>query len=224
MPNLSSRRVRDPGIFNRPKMQTAQPDLRAVEGVGPVKLEVEALSFFYGKTQALHDVSFEVREKRVTAIIGPSGCGKSTLLRVFNRTYDLVPGAQATGAVMCDGENIVTTRRLLELRQKIGMVFQRPSAFPMSIRDNVAFAPRLLGWPQPRVRTGVEESLERAALLDEVKDRLEQPATSLSGGQQQRLAIARCIAVRPEVILMDEPCSALDPGSTIRIEDLMREL
>ena len=173
MPNLSSRRVRDPGIFNRPEMQTAQPDLRAVEGVGPVKLEVEALSFFYGKTQALHDVSFEVREKRVTAIIGPSGCGKSTLLRVFNRMYDLVPGAQATGAVMCDGENIVTTRRLLELRQKIGMVFQRPSAFPMSIRDNVAFAPRLLGWSGPRVKDSVATSLERAALWDEVKDRLD---------------------------------------------------
>ena len=224
MPNLSSRRVRDPGIFNRPEMQTAQPDLRAVEGVGPVKLEVEALSFFYGKTQALHDVSFGVREKRVTAIIGPSGCGKSTLLRVFNRMYDLVPGAQATGAVMCDGENIVTTRRLLELRQKIGMVFQRPSAFPMSIRDNVAFAPRLLGWSGPRVKDSVATSLERAALWDEVKDRLDAPAVSLSGGQLQRLSIARCLAVNPEVILMDEPCSALDPIATTKIEDLMAEL
>ena len=224
MPNLSSRRVRDPGIFNRPDMQTAQPDLRAVEGVGPVKLEVEALSFFYGKTQALHDVSFDVREKRVTAIIGPSGCGKSTLLRVFNRMYDLVPGAQATGAVMCDGENILTTRRLLELRQKIGMVFQRPSAFPMSIRDNVAFAPRLLGWSASRVKDGVATSLERAALWDEVKDRLDAPAVSLSGGQLQRLSIARCLAVNPQVILMDEPCSALDPIATTKIEDLMAEL
>src|SRR6266581_4718537 len=174
MANLSSTRVRDPGIFNRPVMHTAQPELRAVEGVGPVKLQVEALSFFYGKTQALHDVSFDIREKRVTAIIGPSGCGKSTLLRVFNRMYDLVPGARATGSVLLDSDvDIVTTRRLLELRQKVGMVFQRPSPFPMSIRDNVAFAPRLLGWPAARIKEAVEVSLERAALIDEVSDRLD---------------------------------------------------
>src|SRR5207245_11647990 len=142
------------------------------------------------------------------AIIGPSGCGKSTLLRVFNRMYDLVPNSRATGTVLLDDENLITTRKLLELRQKVGMVFQRPSPFPMSIRDNIAFAPRLLGWSQSRIRAAVEESLERAALLDEVKDRLDQPATSLSGGQQQRLAIARCIAVSPQVILMDVPCSA----------------
>ena len=188
------------------------------------KLQVQSLSFFYGKTQALHDVSFGVQENRVTAIIGPSGCGKSTLLRVFNRMYDLVPGARATGSVMCDGEDIVTTRRLLELRQKVGMVFQRPSAFPMSIRDNVAFAPRLLGWSANRVREAVAASLERAALWAEVKDRLDAPAASLSGGQLQRLSIARCLAVDPQVILMDEPCSALDPIATTKIEDLMAEL
>jgi phosphate transport system ATP-binding protein len=125
---------------------------------------------------------------------------------------------------MLDGENIVATRRLLELRQKVGMVFQRPSPFPMSIRDNIAFAPRLLGWKAARIRQAVTDSLERAALLDEVKDRLDDPATSLSGGQQQRLAIARCIAVSPEVILMDEPCSALDPVATLKIEDLMAAL
>jgi len=196
-----------------------------VPRAAPAKLEVQALSFFYGRSQALNDVNFDIPEKKITAIIGPSGCGKSTLLRVFNRMYDLVPGARAQGSVLLDSDvDIVTTRRLLELRQKVGMVFQRPSPFPMSIRDNVAFAPRLLGWPQARIKAAVEESLQRAALWDEVKDRLHEPAASLSGGQQQRLAIARCIAVSPEVILMDEPCSALDPIATTKIEDLMSTL
>ena len=194
-------------------------------GTAPAKLNVQALSFFYGRSQALNDVNFDIPEKKITAIIGPSGCGKSTLLRVFNRMYDLVPGARAQGSVLLDSDvDIVTTRRLLELRQKVGMVFQRPSPFPMSIRDNVAFAPRLLGWPQARIKAAVEESIQRAALWDEVKDRLHEPAASLSGGQQQRLAIARCIAVSPEVILMDEPCSALDPIATTKIEDLMSTL
>ena len=185
---------------------------------------MKGLTFYYGRTRALNDVTFNIPEKRITAIIGPSGCGKSTLLRVFNRMYDLVPGARAAGEVMLDGEDIVSTRKLLELRQKVGMVFQRPSPFPMSIRDNVAFAPRLLGWPSSRIKTAVEESLERAALLEEVKDRLNEPAAALSGGQQQRLAIARTIAVQPQVILMDEPCSALDPVATLKIEDLMSAL
>ena len=194
-------------------------------GGAPAKLNVESLSFFYGRSQALNDVNFDIPDRKITAIIGPSGCGKSTLLRVFNRMYDLVPGARAQGSVLLDGDiDIVTTRKLLDLRQKVGMVFQRPSPFPMSIRDNVAFAPRLLGWPQARIQTAVEESLQRAALWDEVKDRLHEPAASLSGGQQQRLAIARCIAVSPEVILMDEPCSALDPIATTKIEDLMATL
>jgi phosphate transport system ATP-binding protein len=210
--------------YIQPPTGVGRPELRAVPGAGAPKLSVDRLSFFYGKFKALNDVTFEVPERRITAIIGPSGCGKSTLLRVFNRMYDLVPNSYATGKVMLDDENVVTTRKLLELRQKVGMVFQRPSPFPMSIRDNIAFAPRLLGWPQPRIRAAVEESLERAALLDEVKDRLDHPATSLSGGQQQRLAIARCIAVSPEVILMDEPCSALDPVATLKIEDLMATL
>jgi phosphate transport system ATP-binding protein len=212
----------------RPVMQplasAGRPELRAVHGAGETKLKVEDLTFYYGKSQALHNVSFEIPEKRITAIIGPSGCGKSTLLRVFNRMYDLIPSARAGGKVLLDGEDVITTRKLLELRQKVGMVFQRPSPFPMSIRDNVAFAPRLLGWSSSRVREVVRESLERAALWDEVSDRLEAPATSLSGGQQQRLAIARCLAVSPEVILMDEPCSALDPVATLKIEDLMAEL
>ncbi len=194
-------------------------------GGAPAKLNVHSLSFFYGRAQALNDVNFDIPEKKITAIIGPSGCGKSTLLRVFNRMYDLVPGARAQGSVLLDGNvDIVTTRKLLDLRQKIGMVFQRPSPFPMSIRENVAFAPKLLGWPNARIRNAVEDSLQRAALLDEVKDRMGEPAASLSGGQQQRLAIARCIAVSPEVILMDEPCSALDPVATLKIEDLMATL
>jgi phosphate transport system ATP-binding protein len=207
-----------------PMAQAAGPGLRALRAAGEPKLRVEELSFYYGKNQALRDVSFEIPEKRITAIIGPSGCGKSTLLRVFNRMYDLVPSARATGRVVMDGEDVVSTRKLLELRQKVGMVFQRPSPFPMSIRDNVAFAPRLLGWSSSRIKEVVRQSLERAALWDEVLDRLDEPATSLSGGQQQRLAIARCLAVSPEVILMDEPCSALDPVATLKIEDLMGEL
>src|ERR1700716_1934919 len=169
--------------------QAGRPELRAVRGAGPTKLDVEQLSFFYGKNQALKDVTFEIPEKRITAIIGPSGCGKSTLLRVFNRMYDLIPSARASGTVLLDGEDVVTTRRLLELRQKVGMVFQRPSPFPMSIRDNVAFAPRLLGWSSTRIKEVVRQSLERSALWEEVKDRLDDPATSLSGGKQQRLCI-----------------------------------
>jgi phosphate transport system ATP-binding protein len=205
-------------------VQLLKPEPRAIEGLGLPKIEVDRLSFYYGSAQALKDVTFGISAKRITAIIGPSGCGKSTLLRVFNRMYDLVPGAKAEGTVLCDGEDIVTTRHLLELRQKIGMVFQRPSPFPMSIYDNVAFAPRLLGWSAARVKEAVSNSLVSAALWDEVKDRLHAPAVSLSGGQLQRLSIARCLAVNPSVILMDEPCSALDPIATLKIEDLMVQL
>jgi phosphate transport system ATP-binding protein len=214
----------DVSPYIQPQAEAGRPELRAVPGAGNPKVTVDDLSFYYGKFKALNDVSFQIPANRITAIIGPSGCGKSTLLRVMNRMYDLVPNSYATGKVMLDGENVVTTRKLLELRQKVGMVFQRPSPFPMSIRDNIAFAPRLLGWGSSRIRSVVEDSLERAALLDEVKDRLDEPATSLSGGQQQRLSIARCIAVSPEVILMDEPCSALDPVATLKIEDLMSTL
>jgi phosphate transport system ATP-binding protein len=204
--------------------QVSRPELRTVPGATPTKLKVDGLSFFYGKTQALKDVTFEIPEKRITAIIGPSGCGKTTLLRVFNRMYDLVPNARAEGSVVLDGEDVLTTSKLLLLRQKVGMVFQRPSPFPMSIRDNVAFAPRLLGWSSARITEIIRSSLESAALWDEVSDRLDAPATSLSGGQQQRLVIARCLAVNPQVILMDEPCSALDPVATLKIEDLMVQL
>src|ERR1700730_5791658 len=169
----------------RPLMQPAarsdKPGLRAVHGAREPKVKVEQLSFYYGKNQALKDVSFAIPEKRITAIIGPSGCGKSTLLRVFNRMYDLIPSTRAAGKVLLDDEDVITTRKLLELRQKVGMVFQRPSPFPMSIRDNVAFAPRLLGWSSTRIKDVVRQSLERAALWDEVNDRLGDPATSLAG-------------------------------------------
>src|ERR1700680_278242 len=208
----------------QPMAQVGRPELSTLPGAAPTKLKVDRLSFFYGKTQALKDVSFEIPEKRITAIIGPSGCGKTTLLRVFNRMYDLVPSAHAEGSVALDGEDIVTTTKLLHLRQKIGMVLQRPSPFPMAIRDNVALAPRLLGWSSSRIADIVRRSLESAALWDEVSDRLDAPATSLSRGQQQRPLIARCLAVSPEVILMDEPCSAPDPVASLKIEDLMVEL
>src|SRR6202165_3074523 len=156
----------------RPVMHLAQagrPELRAVQGAGSTKLKVDQLSFYYGKFQALKDVTFEIPEKRITAIIGPSGCGKSTLLRVFNRMYDLIPSTRAAGKVLLDDEDVITTRKLLELRQKVGMVFQRPSPFPMSIRDNVTFAPRLLGWSKSRVNEVVQQSLKSAALWDEVR-------------------------------------------------------
>src|SRR5262249_49381345 len=166
----------------------------------------------------------EIPERGVTALIGPSGCGKTTLLRTLNRMYDLVPGSRAEGRIMLGGEDVITTRNLLQLRQRVGMVFQRPISFPMSIRDNVAFAPRLLGWKRSRIDEIIEKSLVDAALWDEVKDRLHAPGASLSGGQQQRLAIARCVAVNPDVILMDEPASALDPIATLKIEDLMDRL
>jgi phosphate transport system ATP-binding protein len=216
--------VSDVPAFTPAIVPVLRPSLRAVPGNSPSKLQVQDLSFFYGHGQTLKDVTFEIAERRITAIIGPSGCGKSTLLRVFNRMYDVVPEARAEGRVLLDGEDIVRTRRLLELRQKVGMVFQRPSVFPMSIADNVAFAPRLLGWSAARVKEAVESSLVAAALWDEVKDRLKGPATALSGGQLQRLSIARCLAVKPQVILMDEPCSALDPIATLKIEDLMVDL
>jgi len=201
-----------------------KPELRALAGASATKVDIQDAGFFYGKFRALRDVNLQVPDRRVTALIGPSGCGKSTLLRMLNRMYDLVPGSRAEGRVTLDGDDIVTTRKLLELRQKVGMVFQRPSPFPMSIRDNVAFAPQLLGWPKKRIESAVRDSLEGAALWDEVKNRLHEPATGLSGGQQQRLSIARCLAVEPEVILMDEPCSALDPIATLKIEDLIHRL
>ena len=202
----------------------APPVLKKLVGGSPTRVALENVSFYYGRFRALKDVSLDVPEHRITALIGPSGCGKTTLLRMLNRMYDLVPGSRTEGRIMFDGEDILSTRNLLSLRQRIGMVFQRPSPFPMSIRDNVAFAPRLLGWPRKQIDEVVERSLRDAALWDEVKDRMKEPGASLSGGQQQRLSIARAVAVNPDVVLMDEPCSALDPVATLKIEDLMGRL
>jgi len=204
--------------------ETAPVVLRSLPGASPTKISIEDVSFYYGKFRALKGITMDIPEKRVTALIGPSGCGKTTLLRTLNRMYDLVPGSRAEGRIMLGGEDVITTRNLLQLRQRVGMVFQRPISFPMSIRDNVAFAPRLLGWKRSRIDEIIEKSLVDAALWDEVKDRLHAPGASLSGGQQQRLAIARCVAVNPDVILMDEPASALDPIATLKIEDLMDRL
>jgi len=191
-----------------------------------VKLKVRNLDFYYGKYHALKSINLDVPERRVTAFIGPSGCGKSTLLRVFNRMYSLYPDHRAEGEVIMDGENLLTTKQDVSLiRAKVGMVFQKPTPFPMSIYDNIAFGVRLferLGRGQMDER--VEWALKRAALWPEVNDKLGQSGNSLSGGQQQRLCIARSIAIRPEILLLDEPCSALDPISTARIEELINEL
>ena len=190
------------------------------------KVTLRDLNFYYGEARALKSVSLPLYENKVTAFIGPSGCGKSTLLRVLNRMYDLYPHQRATGEVIFDGENILSPKQDLNLlRARIGMVFQKPTPFPMSIYENIAFGIRLYErLPKSEVDGRVETSLRRAALWDEVKDKLNANGQSLSGGQQQRLCIARTVAVRPEVILFDEPCSALDPISTAKIEELIDEL
>ncbi len=191
-----------------------------------IKIEVRSLDFYYGKFHALKGVSLSIPERKVTAFIGPSGCGKSTLLRTFNRMYALYPGFEAKGEIVVDGDDILSPKQdLNRLRAKIGMVFQKPTPFPMSIYDNIAFGVRLYeNLPAREMEERVEWALRKAALWDEVKDKLQQSGISLSGGQQQRLCIARGIAVRPEVLLLDEPCSALDPISTARIEELISEL
>lgn len=190
------------------------------------KMSIRGLSFFYGEARALNDISLPLYDRTVTAFIGPSGCGKSTLLRVLNRIYELYPMQRATGEVLLDGRNILDADLDLNLlRARIGMVFQKPTPFPMSIYDNIAFGIRLYEkLPKSEIDGRVEAALRRAALWDEVKDKLGSSGLSLSGGQQQRLCIARSVAVRPEVILLDEPCSALDPISTARIEELIEEL
>jgi phosphate transport system ATP-binding protein len=190
------------------------------------KLRIRDLSFYYGDFHALKNITMDVPEKRVTAFIGPSGCGKSTLLRIFNRMYSLYPEQRAEGEILMDGENLITTKLDVSLiRAKIGMVFQKPTPFPMSIHDNIAFGVRLFEKLSKREMTErVEWALTRAALWGEVKDKLNQSGQSLSGGQQQRLCIARGIAIKPEVLLLDEPCSALDPISTAKIEELIHEL
>jgi len=189
-------------------------------------IQVNHLNFYYGQKLALNDVSIDIPERRITALIGPSGCGKSTFLRCLNRMNDTILGTRVKGEVLLDGEDIYAPRTdVVDLRRRIGMVFQRPNPFPQSIFDNVAFGPRVLGMARKGdVADFVEASLRAADLWGEVKDNLHGDALSLSLGQQQRLCIARVVAVRPEVILMDEPCSALDPIATLKIEALMREL
>jgi phosphate transport system ATP-binding protein len=190
------------------------------------KIAVRHLDFFYGDNRALKDINVSLSRGKVTAFIGPSGCGKSTLLRVLNRMYDLYPNQRATGEVLFDGENILSPSQDLNLlRARIGMVFQKPTPFPMTIYENIAFGIRLYDkLPKSELDDRVRNALERAALWNEVKDKLGANGLSLSGGQQQRLCIARTVAVRPEVILFDEPCSALDPISTAKIEELIDEL
>jgi phosphate transport system ATP-binding protein len=190
-----------------------------------VKLAVENLDFYYGKIHALKAISIAFEAKAVTALIGPSGCGKSTLLRALNRMYALYPGQRATGRVVLDGEDVLKTNNLSMLRARVGMVFQKPTPFPMSIYDNVAFGVRLYeSLSRTQMHERVEESLRRAALWDEVKDKLHASGLGLSGGQQQRLCVARCIAVKPEILLLDEPTSALDPISSAKLEETVLQL
>jgi phosphate transport system ATP-binding protein len=189
-----------------------------------VVFELDSLSCYYGSFRAVREISLQVPRNKITALIGPSGCGKSTLLRSFNRMNDLIDGAHIDGSIRYHGVDLYTDGvDPVEVRRRIGMVFQKPNPFPKSIYDNVAFGPRVAGF-KGNLDELVERSLRRAAIWDEVKDKLKEPGTALSGGQQQRLCIARAIAIEPDVILMDEPCSALDPIATLKIEELMREL
>jgi phosphate transport system ATP-binding protein len=198
----------------------------APTSTGRTAIEVRGLNFFYGHKQALHDINLSIMDKEVTAFIGPSGCGKSTLLRCMNRMNDLIDGTQAEGELRIDGVNIYDRDvDVIELRKHVGMVFQKSNPFPMSIYDNITYGLKIQGRKKKReLDEVVEKSLRGAALWDEVQDRLHESGLSLSGGQQQRLCIARAIAVEPEILLMDEPCSALDPIATARVEELIHEL
>lgn len=190
-----------------------------------VKLSIKNLDLFYGENQALKDINIDIKENKVTALIGPSGCGKSTFLRTLNRMNDLIENVTIKGKIEVDGEDIYQTEDVIKLRTKVGMVFQKPNPFPMSIYDNIAYGPRIHGIRDKKTLDKiVEESLRGAAIWDEVKDRLKTSALGLSGGQQQRICIARAIAMKPEVILMDEPTSALDPITTSKVEELIEEL
>lgn len=191
-----------------------------------IKMRAQDVNLYYGNFQALRQISIDILENTITALIGPSGCGKSTLLRVFNRMNDIISNVRIEGNVELDGKPIYAPNvDVVEIRKRVGMVFQKPNPFPMSVFENVAFGPRRHGvHNKAKLEEIVESSLKKAALWDEVKDKLDQSGLALSGGQQQRLCIARVLAVEPEVILMDEPCSALDPIATLKIEDLMRDL
>jgi phosphate transport system ATP-binding protein len=205
-----------------PSVNNAELDTARLDA----KIAIRKLNFYYGNSHALKDISLSLYRNTVAAFIGPSGCGKSTLLRVLNRMYDLYPNQRAEGEVIFDGENILAPKQDLNLlRSRIGMVFQKPTPFPMTIYENIAFGVRLYeNLPKSELDYRVEHALRRAALWEEVKDKLNVNGLSLSGGQQQRLCIARTVAVKPEVILLDEPCSALDPISTAKIEELIDEL
>lgn len=191
-----------------------------------IKVSIKNLSLWYGSNQALDQITMDMPEKKITAIIGPSGCGKSTLIRCLNRMNDLIEGCRTTGEILIDGQNVYDRRvDAVEVRRRVGMVFQKPNPFPKSIYENIAYGCRIGGInTKQRLDKIVEESLKEAALWEEVKDRLSGSAMKLSGGQQQRLCIARTLAIEPEVLLMDEPCSALDPIATAKIEDLLRDL
>jgi len=217
------------GYAERNERASARGEVAAASEpeLGRAKMLARGVDVFYGEKQAVAAVDLAILEDEVTALIGPSGCGKSTLLRCFNRMNDDIPGCRVTGSLTLDGKEIYSPELdVVQLRARVGMVFQKPNPFPKSIYDNVAYGPRIHGLARSRTEFDeiVERSLRRAGLFDEVKDRLQEPGTALSGGQQQRLCIARAIAVDPEVILMDEPCSALDPIATARIEELIDEL
>ncbi len=217
------RSVREPQTSAMPgSVSTTQPTSQTPVEPDVPKLRSVNLNFFYGEFQALHDISLEVLPNSIAALIGPSGCGKSTFLRSLNRINDTIRGARAEGQVLLDGEDVMQVE-VTSLRRRVGMVFQRPNPFPKSIFDNVAYGPRINGM-KGAMSDIVERSLRRAALWDEVKDQLHKSAYALSGGQQQRLCIARALAVDPEVLLLDEPCSALDPIATAKIEDLLLEI
>ena len=206
-------------------MQTKVAPPTVHEADHEIKLDARHVDFYYGEFQALEDVSLAVQARKITALIGPSGCGKTTFLRIFNRMHDLTPGTRTTGEVLLDGQNVLAPNTdVIQLRRQVGMLFQRANPFPKSIFDNVAYGPHILGWSRARINQVVEASLKDTGLWEEVKHRLTRSALNLSGGQQQRLCLARALAVEPQVILMDEPASALDPIATLRIEELMQEL
>jgi phosphate transport system ATP-binding protein len=212
-PSNPVKKLDSPGVESKPPAATDVPKLAAAR-----------MNFFYGKFQALHDINIKIHVNRVTAFIGPSGCGKSTFLRTLNRMNEAVRNTRAEGEILLDNENILSVE-LSELRRRVGMVFQKSNPFPKSIFDNIAYGPRINGVHNSgKLREIVEKSLHRAALWAEVKDKLQESAYSLSGGQQQRLCIARALAVDPEVLLLDEPCSALDPIATAKIEELLFQL
>ena len=219
-PNATKLATPTHGLVNVPPKKGGPP----IESL-PTAIEVEKMSFYYGQTRALFDISVKLPAKLVTAFIGPSGCGKSTFLRTLNRMNDIIPGARATGMIMIDGKDLYGSDvDPVALRRDVGMVFQKSNPFPKSIYDNIAYGPKINGRRRGDMDDIVEHALTRAALWEEVKDKLKKSALALSGGQQQRLCIARALAVEPDVILMDEPCSALDPIATLRIEELIAEL